>query len=159
MMKTCHFYYFSERVIRMNLSGMMNRQIANWTVLYVKLHNFHWYVTGESFYTLHAKFEELYNEAAAHIDELAERLLAIGGKPVAALSESLKLATIREAEGEKSAREMVQTLVDDFSQLIRELKEGTALAESEGDEATADLLLAMRTGLEKQVWMLKAFLA
>lgn len=61
------------------LVDLVNKQIANWTVLYTKLHNYHWYVTGPDFFTLHAKFEELYNEAALHIDELAERLLALEG--------------------------------------------------------------------------------
>jgi starvation-inducible DNA-binding protein len=47
----------------------VNQQVANWTVLYVKLHNYHWYIKGKNFFTLHAKFEELYNEANVHVDE------------------------------------------------------------------------------------------
>jgi starvation-inducible DNA-binding protein len=65
------------------LTDIVNKQIANWSVLYIKLHNYHWYVKGPQFFTLHEKFEQLYNEAALHIDELAERLLALGGAPVA----------------------------------------------------------------------------
>jgi starvation-inducible DNA-binding protein len=71
------------------LVSILNKQIANWSVLYTKLHNYHWYVKGGQFFTLHVKFEEFYNEAGLHVDELAERLLAIGGKPAATLKEYL----------------------------------------------------------------------
>ena len=56
----------------------LNQQVANWTVAYTKLHNFHWYVKGPNFFSLHEKFEELYNEASQYVDDLAERILAIG---------------------------------------------------------------------------------
>lgn len=61
----------------MNLENVLNQQIADFNVLYTKLHRFHWYVKGPQFFTLHEKFEEFYNETADYIDEYAERLLAI----------------------------------------------------------------------------------
>ncbi|WP_066314033.1 Dps family protein [Bacillus sp. FJAT-29814] len=140
------------------LAETLNKQIANWSVLYMKLHNYHWYVTGGQFFTLHAKFEEFYNEAGLHVDELAERLLAIGGKPVATMKESLEISSIKEAAGTESAEEMVQSVINDFSIIIGELKEGMSLAEENNDETTGDMLLAIHSGLEKHVWMLKAFL-
>ncbi|MCM3765976.1 Dps family protein [Neobacillus niacini] len=140
------------------LAETLNKQIANWSVLYMKLHNYHWYVTGGQFFTLHAKFEEFYNEAGLHVDELAERLLAIGGKPVATMKESLEISSIKEAAGTESAEEMVQSIINDFSIIIGELKEGMSLAEENNDETTGDMLLAIHSGLEKHVWMLKAFL-
>ncbi|MDO3680204.1 Dps family protein [Paenibacillus ehimensis] len=140
------------------LTVLLNNQIANWSVLYVKLHNYHWYVKGPQFFTLHTKFEELYTEAALHVDALAERLLALGGKPVATMSGSLRLASVREAEGEESAERMVAALVNDFTLIIGELKTGMKYAESVQDETTGDLLLAIHSSLEKHVWMLNAFL-
>ncbi|MCP3772988.1 DNA starvation/stationary phase protection protein [Paenibacillus sp. MZ04-78.2] len=140
------------------LTALLNNQIANWSVLYVKLHNYHWYVKGPQFFTLHTKFEELYTEAALHVDELAERLLALGGKPVATMSGSLRLATVREAEGEETAEQMVASLVNDFNLIVAELKIGMKYAESVQDETTGDLLLAVHSSLEKHVWMLNAFL-
>lgn len=142
----------------MNLTDVLNKQIANWTVMFVKLHNYHWYVTGEQFFTLHAKFEELYNEAALHIDALAERLLALGGKPVATMTGYLETASVKEAKGGETAREMVQTVVKDFTQIIAELKQGMEMADAVKDQTTGDLLLAIHTSLEKHVWMLKAYL-
>ena len=140
------------------LVNVLNKQIANWSVLYMKLHNYHWYVKGGQFFTLHAKFEEFYNEAGLHVDELAERLLAIGGNPVATMKECLELSSIREASGSEAADEMVQSVINDFSIINGELKEGMSLSDELNDETTGDMLLAIHSGLEKHVWMLTAFL-
>lgn len=140
------------------LTQSVNKQIANWTVLYIKLHNYHWYVTGPEFFTLHAKFEELYNEAALHIDELAERLLSMGDKPVATMSAALELASVKEASGHESATDMVASIVEDYSTMIEELKQGMELAGEVNDDTTSDLLLSIHSGLEKHVWMLNSFL-
>ncbi|UOY92755.1 DNA starvation/stationary phase protection protein [Ectobacillus sp. JY-23] len=141
-----------------NVVAVLNKQVANWNVLFVKLHNFHWYVQGPQFFTLHAKFEELYNEAATYVDELAERILALHGKPVATMKEYLDMSTVQESNSNESAEEMVQILVNDFSALIQELKQGMDVANEANDETTADMLLAIHTSLEKHVWMLNAFL-
>jgi starvation-inducible DNA-binding protein len=140
------------------LSAVLNKQIANWTVLHIKLHNYHWYVTGPQFFTLHAKFEELYNEASAHIDELAEQLLTLGGAPVATLAGSLKLAAVQEASGSENAEQMVKTIVNDFNLMLDELKTGIQICGSLEDETTGDLLLGIYSGLKKHVWMLNSFL-
>ncbi|MGM0883566.1 MAG: Dps family protein [Bacillota bacterium] len=135
----------------------LNRQIANWSVLYIKLHNYHWYVKGSQFFTLHAKFQEFYEEAALHVDEIAERLLALKGQPMAKMSDYLSASSIKEASGEEDAVQMVDQLIGDFTTVIGELKEGMQAAQAAGDETTADMLLAIHTTLEKHVWMLSAF--
>lgn len=141
-----------------HLTEIVNKQIANWSVLYIKLHNYHWFVKGPQFFTLHVKFEEFYNEAAVHIDELAERLLALGGQPVATMKEILELSSIKEAEGSENAEEMVATISNDFSILTGELKEGMKIAGEVDDETTGDMLLAIHQSLEKHIWMLQSFL-
>lgn len=140
------------------VSTILNKQIANWSVLFIKLHNYHWYVKGPQFFTLHAKFEELYNEASVHIDELAERLLALKGHPVATMKEFLETSSVKEATGSQDAEAMVSELVEDFNTLIDESKEGMDAADSLGDETTADMLLAIHQSLEKHNWMLRSFL-
>lgn len=140
------------------LQEAVNKQVANWTVLFTKLHNFHWYVKGHHFFVLHEKFEELYNEAAEYIDDLAERLLALEGSPIATLTEALETSSIKEAKGGESADEMVKIIVDDFQVLIDELKVGMDLAAEAGDETTGDMLLAVHQSLEKHNWMLRAYL-
>jgi starvation-inducible DNA-binding protein len=140
-----------------NLVKTLNKQVANWIVLFIKLHNFHWYVSGDQFFTLYLKFEELYTEAALQLDLIAERLLATNGLPIATIAESLKMASINEANGKETASEMVIQIYTDFNIIIEELKEGIHLAQDITDEATADLLTTIRTSLEKHVWMLKSY--
>ena len=140
------------------LLSHVNTQVANWTVLYTKLHNYHWFVKGPNFFSLHEKFEELYNEAGVHIDELAERLLALGGKPVATLKGALEMATVKEASGGEKASDMVRQLSEDFTNLAEELKEGIGYAEDANDDATGDMLIGIKNSLEKHAWMLSAYL-
>lgn len=137
---------------------VLNKQIADWNILFVKLHNYHWYVKGPNFFTLHTKFEEFYNEASLHIDELAERVLIIGGKPLATMREYLDTSSLKEANKNITADEMVQDITKDYNYLIEELKDGMEIAESENDSVTHDLLLAIREQLAKHVWMLTAYL-
>lgn len=141
-----------------SIQAVLNKQIANWSLLFVKLHNFHWYVKGNQFFTLHVKFEELYNEAALHIDELAERLLAIGGKPVATMKDYLEFSSLKEASGMETATKMVEAVIEDFTILTQELKLGMQICEEASDDTTSDMLLAIQTSLEKHRWMLQSFL-
>lgn len=140
------------------LQKQLNLQIANWTLMYTKLHNFHWFVKGSNFFTLHEKFESLYDEAAGYIDDIAERLLAIGGTPVATLRESLAIASLQEASGKETADEMVAAIVADFETLSSDLKDAMETAARVEDEATGDLLLGVLSALDKHRWMLNAYL-
>lgn len=140
------------------LNNQLNDLVATWSVLYTKLHNYHWYVSGPSFFTLHAKFEELYNETTLMLDEIAERILALGGKPVATMKEHLELSLIEEASGKESAEEMVQAVIDDFGVIMEALNKAMETAAEQGDDRTEDLLNAKFQSLEQHSWMLSAFL-
>ncbi|TXR75037.1 Dps family protein [Bacillus sp. BF9-10] len=137
---------------------VLNKQVANWSILFTKLHNFHWYVKGPQFFVLHEKFEEFYTEAATHIDEIAERTLAIGGEPVATIKEFLELASIPESTYGETAEGMVEVIMKDYKMMLVELKKGMEIAQEADDEMTSDLLLGIYTELEKHIWMLRAFL-
>ena len=136
----------------------MNVQVSTWSVLYTKLHNYHWYVKGHQFFTLHNKFEELYNEATSHMDEIAERILTLGGDPVATLKEHLEQSVVVEARGDEKADEMVKVIAEDFGKTMDSLKKGMELAAEKGDDMTEDLLNATYQSIEKHQWMLNAFL-
>jgi starvation-inducible DNA-binding protein len=136
----------------------MNVQVATWSVMYAKLHNYHWYVKGNQFFTLHTKFEELYDEATIHMDEIAERILTLGGDPVATLKEHLEQSVVSEASGKENADAMVRTVAEDFSKIMQSLKKGMDLAAEVGDDMTEDLLNATYQSIEKHQWMLNAFL-
>ena len=137
----------------------LNKLVANLTVLYTKLHSFHWYVKGSSFYTLHEVFEKYYDHVTETLDEVAERFLAIGGRPVSTLKGSLEIATIAEATEKETTQEMVSAVLSDFELLINDLSELIESSEEASDQGTADLALGLKTELEKNVWMLKAYLA
>ncbi|MDP5276520.1 Dps family protein [Chengkuizengella axinellae] len=141
-----------------NLNTALNQQLANMNVLYTKLHNYHWYVKGEHFFTLHEKFEELYNEVTGYSDEIAENMLASGAVPAASLREYLTLASIEEAANGLSANEMVQSVVDDFSKIGSEIRKAIEIADEENDIRVADLLEGIVMSLEKHQWMLNAYL-
>jgi len=140
------------------LADILNAQIANLAVLYFKLHSYHWYVKGDKFFELHEKFEQLYNEAAKHIDVLAERLLALQGKPASTMRDFLALASVAEASGNETAEQMVGTILQDFTAMKADLKEGIRLAESQDDSSTVDILTDILTSLDKHIWMLSAYL-
>ncbi|MEJ8306218.1 Dps family protein [Saccharibacillus sacchari] len=140
------------------LHRALNKQVADWSVLYTKLHNFHWYVKGSNFFTLHAKFEEFYNAASERMDEVAERLLTIGGSPAATLREHLELTSVSEATGKETANEMVEALVRDFRAEAAELQEAIEIAGSLDDKATEDMLIGLQAAVEKDAWMLEAYL-
>lgn len=140
------------------LHESLNVQIANWSVLYTKLHRYHWFVKGPHFFTLHEKFEELYNESANVVDEVAERLLAIGGTPVATMKEYLSIATLEETNEESKSDEMVTSLVEDYKHLKGELEALAELAEQHEDEVIADLAIGILANIDLHVWMLTAYL-
>ncbi|WP_163101141.1 Dps family protein [Peribacillus alkalitolerans] len=135
-----------------------NKEIANFNLLYTKLHHYHWFVNGPHFFELHKKLEELYVEISTYYDEVAERLLALGEKPAATIKQYMELTTLEEATGRESTEKMVETIISDFNTVVKELKEGIEFAEEAGDHATADMFGEMQTSLEKHNWMLKAYL-
>lgn len=138
----------------------MNQYLANQEVSYLKLHNLHWYVHGRSFFTLHVKFEELYDQTATIIDEIAERLLALGQNPVANYQDALKVATIKElTDAPISSEDAVKKLIKDVEYWIRDTKELVALSDEAGDAPTNDMFTGYQSEYEKLLWMLKAYIS
>ena len=142
------------------LYEQMNLYLANQEVSYLKLHNLHWYIKGRSFFTLHVKLEELYEQTAGIIDEVAERLLALGQSPVANLKTALSMAAIQEREDAPiSSEDTVRGLLADVEHWIRDTGEIARLADEAGDGATADQFNGYLTQYQKLRWMLQSYLA
>src|SRR5699024_10073217 len=135
-----------------------NEQVVNTTVALTKLHNFHRYVKGPNFFSLHTKFEELYDEASQYIDDLAERILAVNGNPVATLKESLELSIIEEAGKDYTAEQMVEELSNDFDNISKQLVNAIEVASDAEDDVTEDMFIGMQTDIDKHNWMLKSYL-
>jgi starvation-inducible DNA-binding protein len=142
------------------LHDKLNEYLANQQIAYIKLHNLHWYVTGSGFFTLHAKLEELYDQTAEIMDEVAERLLALGGSPVGSVKKALSLTSVKELEDTPiSSEDTVKALISDTEYWIRDTGEIVKLAEEDGDGATADLFNGYLAEYQKLLWMLKAYTA
>ena len=143
-----------------DLADGLNIYLANLHVLYTKLHNFHWNVEGKAFFQLHSKLEELYDGTAEEIDEVAERILQLGHRPIATMKEYLEVAQLKEVPSKKyTSEEICNSLLDDYSFMANELRKGIKQAEKYDDQVTIGLAVEKLTKLEKTIWMLSAFLA
>ena len=85
----------------------LNLYLVNLNVLYRKVQNYHWNVAGKGFFTIHSKLEEFYDDLNGQIDDVAERILSIGGRPYGTLKDYLELTTIKEAENKDAAKAFV----------------------------------------------------
>ena len=139
------------------VSAGLNGLLADATIFYQKLRHYHWNVEGRAFFELHAKFETLYTRWATAIDEIAERILMIGGVPLHTLTSMLKEARLVEDEGIPSAAEMVDAVLTDLAALHARAGDVIALAEKAEDRGTENALDTLRDDIEKDLWMLRAW--
>lgn len=136
----------------------LSRLLADTYTLYLKTHNFHWNVTGPMFQTLHLMFEQHYTELATAVDEIAERIRALGFPAPATYSEFARLTAIQETAGVPKAKEMIRLLVDGHQIVAKTAREIISIAEDSHDAPTADLLTRRMEIHEKTAWMLRSLL-
>jgi len=134
------------------------RLLADSYTLYLKTHNYHWNVTGPMFTTLHTLFETQYTELALAVDEIAERIRALGEIAPGSYSEFARLAKVQDAKGALRAHEMIRQLVADNRTVTATAREVFEEADGAGDQATADLATRRMQIHEKNVWMLQSHL-
>src|SRR5690554_2643698 len=144
---------------REKIAEGLARLLADTYTLYLKTHNYHWNVTGPLFNTLHAMFEEQYTELAKAVDEIAERIRALGHFSPGSYKAFAKLASVEEEEGVPSAEEMIRQLVIGQETVARTAREIFPAADEAGDEPTVDLLTQRMQVHEKNAWMLRSMLA
>lgn len=128
--------------------------LANTTIAYYKTHGFHWNVEGENFYGLHLMFEKFYETLWESMDEIAERIRALGEKTPPSLGELMKKASLKETDTAPTAAIMVQKLRDDYQTLAQEILKAAEIAEKLGDRVTENMMSEKATFLEKAAWML-----
>ena len=141
------------------IAGGLSKLLADSYTLYLKTHNYHWNVTGPMFNTLHVMFETQYTELATAVDEIAERIRALGIKAPASYSAFSDLTKITEGSGDESAEEMIRQLVIGQETVARTAREAFPAAEKANDEPSADLLTQRMQVHEKNAWMLRSMLA
>ena len=144
---------------RESIASGLSRLLADSYTLYLKTHNYHWNVTGPQFNTLHLMFEGQYTELATAVDEIAERIRALGVKAPGSYSEFAKMTSIEEGSGDEKAEEMIRQLAIGQETVVRTAREAFPAADAANDEPTADLLTQRMQIHEKNAWMLRSMLA
>ncbi len=154
-MKTMNYLHLNASASD-GIVASLKSLLADYQIFYANLRGLHWNIQGRGFFVLHAKFEELYNDVAAKADELAERILTLGGVPEHRFSEYLRQARISEAGRITCSDEAIRLALDTLGHLIGEERKLLALASEAGDETTVALMSDYLAGQEKLVWMLVA---
>ena len=135
----------------------LQQLLADYQVFYANLRGFHWNIKGHGFFVLHSKFEDLYNNAAEKVDELAERILMLGGTPANKFSDYLKVANINEVDKVSNGDEALNSILQSISYLIGEERKILSIASQAGDEVTVSMMSDYLKEQEKLVWMLVAY--
>lgn len=143
---------------RASIAEGLSRLLADSYTLYLKTHNFHWNVKGPLFNTLHTMFEGQYVELATAVDEIAERIRALGHRAPGSYAEFSKLTSIREEQQVPSAEEMIRELVIGQEAVVRTARQVIPVAADAHDEPTVDLLTQRMNIHEKNAWMLRSML-
>lgn len=143
---------------RQAVADALSRLLADSYTLYLKTHNFHWNVTGPSFVSLHELFEVHYTELATAVDDIAERIRALGCYAPGSYKEFSTLTQVKEATGKLSSDEMVAQLVEAHETVIRTAREAFQIAADAKDEVTVGLLADRMTVHEKAAWMLRSLI-
>lgn len=138
------------------LVNKLNHLLANLVVEYHKLQNFHWYIKGSDFFTVHAKLEDYYNDINKVVDEVAESILMLEGKPLASLKDFAANASIKEAEAQFIKSDIILAEVEkDYSLLLAEVIEFKKAADAEENFIISAMMDDYIKNFTKVVWMLK----
>jgi starvation-inducible DNA-binding protein len=143
---------------RKEIADALSKVLADSYMLYLKTHNYHWNVTGELFHSLHEQFEGQYLDLADAIDEIAERIRALGYRAPGTFKEFNELTSIKEDTEEPEALEMVRRLALGNEQVLRTAREALKPAGEAEDEATVDLITQRLDVHAKVAWMLRSHL-
>lgn len=143
-----------------SVNSLLSTVLSDASVLYIKTRKFHWNVSGESFMELHLLFEAQYKELEEAIDEIAERISKLGGKPIGTMREFLDLTHLNEAPGKYPTRkEMIKELLEDHETIIVHLRKGVEECTDDlKDAGTADFLTGLMEEHETNAWKLRRYL-
>lgn len=137
----------------------LNLLLSNYQMYYQNLRSLHWNIKGKMFFMLHEKFEELYNESATVIDEIAERILMLKETPLHTYADYISNSTIKEVRNVSDADESIKIVLNNNTALLDNAYEINNLASESGDEGTIALMSELISSLEKRIWMLESSMA
>ncbi len=139
-----------------NIEKDLNVFLSDLNVFYRKLQNYHWNITGEHFFVLHAKLEEYYDEINSQIDEVAEHMLMLGKQPLGTMRDYLEKTTIVEAQNNKvTDKEVLNNIINDYNALLQKVTDLKSLAEEQNLYSTSTLMDDLISSYTKHLWMLK----
>ena len=118
-MKTLDYIKLNESGVN-NVVASLQQLLADFQIYYTNLRGFHWNIKGHDFFVLHSKFEDLYNDAAEKVDEIAERILMLGGTPANKFSDYLKMSNINEVDRVSNGEKALENILETYSHLIGE---------------------------------------
>ena len=145
---------------RENTKKILNQTLADLSQFAAIIHQVHWYVRGERFYGVHELMDKFLDEANEAVDEVAERLIIIGGAPYSSLKEFAENSKLEATKGDYSVsiESHIKTLISGYKYLAKLYREGIEVSDEEGDAVTADLFTGLLKDTEKTLWMLSATL-
>ena len=155
-MKTLNYTHLEEKGAN-TIVLSLQQLLADFQIHYANLRGFHWNIKGHGFFVLHSKFEDLYNGAAEKVDEIAERILMLGGTPANKFSDYLKVANINEVDKVSNGEQALDNILQSISYLIGEERKILSIASQAGDEVTVSMMSDYLKEQEKMVWMLTAY--
>jgi starvation-inducible DNA-binding protein len=145
---------------RQGVVNLLNQDLSDTYLLVIKTKKYHWDVVGPQFRTLHELWDEQYELLSTNIDNIAERIRMLGGYPIGTAEGFLQNASLTEHAGDlPEASDMVEQLVQDHEQIIRNLRDHIdQCSDNFHDEGTADFLTGLMEGHEEMAWMLRSFI-
>ncbi|MBO6607113.1 Dps family protein [Psychroserpens sp.] len=142
----------------MKIANELNTLLANFQIYYQNLRGIHWNIKGKRFFDLHAKFEELYNDANIKVDEIAERILTLGVTPLHTFEDYTSAAKVPVGKNISEDEKAVQLIVASLTELLKIERLILASSDEANDEGTNSMMSDFITEQEKTVWMMKAWL-
>ena len=137
----------------------LNQLLADYQIHYQNLRGLHWNIKGQMFFALHDKFEAYYNQAADVVDEIAERILMLGGQPLHTFEDYSKTAKLDVVKNVSDAGTAVKSVLESQRYFLKSFNEIVKVAEGNEDEGTAAMMSDWIGQTEKEIWMLESFLA
>ena len=144
---------------RERLAEGLSRVLADSYTLYLKTHNYHWNVEGPNFESLHELFEGQYKDLAAAVDEIAERIRALGHYAPGSFGEFAKLSAVREETGRPDWQQMVRQLAEDQETVVGTCRQIVEIANDADDHVTEHMMADRMQMHEKNAWMLRSHLS
>lgn len=141
--------------------AVLNKLLANTSVLLLQTLNYHWNIVGPEFHDYHLLFDKQYNQLFEHMDVLAERVRAVQGIALGSMSAMIEAATLKEDKGEvPTPRQMITKLFEQYEYQVNEYSDAIKMLEKDSDDfGTVNMLEELLAKHEKTVWMLRSLLS